>query len=186
MSDQGAATRPTSGPVRLCDPSPEWIATLERESDRLLSALGDIVLEIHHIGSTAVPGIRAKPIVDVVPVVVGLTRLDAGRGRVETLGYVWWGEYGIARRRYCTLQDPATGRRSINAHFFEQGDPEIERHVAFRDYLRAHPEAARDYEAIKIRSATQNPENVTDYNDGKSAWIRAIEPLAIEFYRNRR
>ena len=185
MSDQDAETRPASGPVRLCDPSPEWIAALARESEQLSSALGGVLLEIHHIGSTAIPGIRAKPIVDLVPVVVSLHKLDAARERLEVLGYSWWGEYGLARRRYCTLQDPVTGQRSINAHFFEQGDPEIERHVAFRDYLRAHPEAAREYEAVKIRSAALHPENVNDYNDGKSAWIRATEPLAIEFSRKR-
>jgi GrpB-like predicted nucleotidyltransferase (UPF0157 family) len=123
MSDQDAETRPTSGPVRLCDPSPEWFAALARESELLSSALGDVLLEIHHIGSTAIPGIRAKPIVDLVPVVVSLPRLDAARKRLEAMGYSWWGEYGIARRRYCTLQDPATGQRSLNAHFFEQGDP---------------------------------------------------------------
>jgi GrpB-like predicted nucleotidyltransferase (UPF0157 family) len=69
--------------------------------------------------------------------------------------------------------------------FFRTGDSEIERHVAFRDYLRAHPEAAREYEAVKLRSAALHPDDVNDYNDGKSAWIRAIEPLAIEFSRNR-
>jgi GrpB-like predicted nucleotidyltransferase (UPF0157 family) len=185
MSDQDSVTRPAAGPVRLCGSSPEWIAALERESERLSSALGDALLEIHHIGSTAIPGIRAKPIVDLVPVVVSLHRLDAARRQLEALGYSWWGEYGIARRRYCTLQDPATGQRSINAHFFERSDSQIERHVAFRDYLRAHPEAAREYEAVKIRSAALHPENVDDYNDGKSAWIRAIEPLAIAFSRNR-
>jgi GrpB-like predicted nucleotidyltransferase (UPF0157 family) len=185
MSDQDDETRPTSGPVRLCDPSPQWTTTLERERGRLFSALGDVLLEIHHIGSTAVPGIRAKPIVDVVPVAVSLSRLDACRERIEALGYFWWGEYGIARRRYCTLQDRATGQRSINAHFFEHEDPEIERHLAFRDYLRVHPQTAREYEAIKTRSAALHPENVNEYNDGKSDWIRAIEPLAIEFYRKR-
>jgi GrpB-like predicted nucleotidyltransferase (UPF0157 family) len=144
------------------------------------------VIEIHHVGSTAIPAIRAKPIVDIVPVAVSLARLDGLRPRVEALGYAWWGEYGIAGRRFCTLQDPATGRRSINAHFFARLDPEIERHVAFRDYLRAHPAAAREYEAVKLRAALLHPEDVLDYNLEKSPWIRAIEPRAIEFYRSAR
>jgi GrpB-like predicted nucleotidyltransferase (UPF0157 family) len=177
---------PTSGPVRLSEPDAAWIETFKRESGRLASALAGDVIEIHHVGSTAIPTIRAKPIVDLIPVVVSLARLDDLRPRVEALGYTWWGEYGIPGRHYCTLQDPATGRRSFNAHFFAHLDPEIERHVAFRDYLRAHPAAAREYEAVKLRAALLHPEDVLDYNVEKSPWIRAIEPRAIEFYRSAR
>ena len=177
--------RPASGPVRLSDPSPEWIDTFVRERDRLMSALGDALVDVQHIGSTAIPTIRAKPIVDLLPVVASLARLDDTRGRIQALGYFWWGEYGIARRRFCTLQDRESGRRVVNAHFFAQEDPEIERHLAFRDYLLAHPEVARAYEAVKVRAAALQSDDVNRYNDEKAPWIRATEPQAIDFYRNR-
>lgn len=151
-----------------------------------MTALRGVLVDVQHIGSTAIPAIRAKPIVDVLPVVVNLERLDDARDRIEALGYFWWGEYGIARRRFCTLQDHETGRRLVNAHFFAQDDPEIERHLAFRDYLLAHPEVARAYEAIKVRAAAVQSDDVNRYNDEKAPWIRATEPLAIAFYRNRR
>jgi GrpB-like predicted nucleotidyltransferase (UPF0157 family) len=176
---------PASGPVRLSDPLPEWLEILRRERLRLALALGEVFVEVHHIGSTAIPNIRAKPIVDLVPVVSSLAQLDGARASLEALGYDWWGEFGIAGRRFCTLHDPVTGRRSVNAHFFAQHDPEIERHVAFRDYLRAHPEAAREYEAVKARAAALHPQNVADYNDEKSPWIRAVEPVAIAYFHER-
>jgi GrpB-like predicted nucleotidyltransferase (UPF0157 family) len=175
--------QPTSGPVELSEPSSDLLATFEFERMRLVQALGDILLEVHHIGSTAIGGIRAKPIVDIVPVVATLSLLDSNQRLVEGLEYAWWGEFGIARRRFCTLADPATKRRRVNAHFFEQGDPEIERHIAFRDYLRAHVHIAREYETIKMRSAAQHADDAALYNDGKADWIRAIEPIAIAFYR---
>lgn len=138
-----------------------------------------MLLDVHHIGSTAIAGIRAKPIVDIIPVVAGLSQLDANRDRVEALGYAWWGEYGIARRRFCTLQEAATQRRLVNAHFFERGDPEIERHIAFRDYLRAHADVAREYEAIKLAAAAQHPDDVNLYNDAKAGWIQAIDKRVL-------
>jgi GrpB-like predicted nucleotidyltransferase (UPF0157 family) len=178
--------QPSSGPVELADPSPTWVKTFEHERGRLVLALGDVLLEVHHIGSTAIGGIRAKPIVDIVPVVANLSQLDCNRDRVEALDYAWWGEYGIARRRFCTLQAAATKQRLVNAHFFAHGDPEIERHIAFRDYLRAHEDVAREYAAVKYLAASQHPNNVNLYNDAKAGWIRATERIAIDFYRRSR
>lgn len=178
MTNQGD-TQPDSGPVELVDPSPTWVTTFENEKARLVRALGDVLLEVHHIGSTAIKGIRSKPIVDIVPVVASLSQLDFNRDRVEALGYAWWGEYGIARRRFCTLQAATTKRRLVNAHFFECGDPEIERHIAFRDYLRDHEDVAREYEAIKLAAAAQHPNEVNLYNDAKAGWIRAIDKRVL-------
>jgi GrpB-like predicted nucleotidyltransferase (UPF0157 family) len=146
-------------------------------------SLGAILLEVYHIGSTAISGIVAKPVVDLIPVVRDLPSLDAARAKIEALGYSWWGEFGIAERRYCTLDD--FGRRLVNAHFYAVGNPQIERHVAFRDYLRAHPEVAREYEALKIRLAAEYGNDVLEYADAKTPWIRSVESAAISFYRSR-
>ncbi|HTX02686.1 MAG TPA: NAD(P)-dependent oxidoreductase [Candidatus Acidoferrales bacterium] len=174
--------RPTSGPVRLVAYDPTWSTLAEQEAARMRDALAGILVEVHHIGSTAIPHVIAKPVVDLIPVVSDLPSLDAARARIEALGYHWWGEYGIAGRRYCTLD--GSGHRIVNAHFYASGDSEIERHVAFRDYLRAHPDVAREYADLKIRVAQECGNDVNLYADAKTPWIRSVESAAINFYRS--
>jgi GrpB-like predicted nucleotidyltransferase (UPF0157 family) len=171
-------------PVELVPHDPAWTTAAEREAARLAAVLGDHLIVVHHVGSTAIPGIRAKPILDLMPVVADLAALDAAQSEVEALGYAWWGEYGLAGRRYCTRDDPATGRRLVQLHCYQQGSPAVERHVAFRDYLRAHPDVARAYDAEKERCRTLHPLDSHAYTDCKDVMIRSIEQEAIRFYRS--
>src|SRR5688572_16585615 len=80
---------------------PEWALIAEREAIRIERALGDSLLQIEHIGSTSIPGIRAKPIIDLMPIVTSFTALDCQRDLLESLGYEWRGEFGFPGRRYC-------------------------------------------------------------------------------------
>ena len=166
-------------PVDLQPHAPAWAVAAEREAARLSSALGAQLLAVHHVGSTAIPGIRAKPILDLLPAVRNLDALDAARPRVEALGYAWWGSYGLPGRRYCTLDDPATGRRRVQLHCYEHGSPEIERHLAFRDHLRSHPVVAAAYDAEKARCRAQHPMDSHAYTACKSDWIRRVEAEAV-------
>jgi GrpB-like predicted nucleotidyltransferase (UPF0157 family) len=170
-------------PVELLPHDPAWAEAARREATRLTEAIGDNLVIVHHVGSTAIPAIRAKPIVDLMPVVASLPALDDARTGLETLGYAWWGEYGLPGRRYCTLDDPGTGRRRIQLHCYEAGSPEIERHVAFRDYLRACPEPARAYDAEKARCRALHPLDSHAYTDCKGEWVRRIEREAVAFSR---
>lgn len=165
--------------VELHPHSPAWADMAKTEHARLKGALGETLVTVLHIGSTAIPGIMAKPIVDLMPLVTDLASLDAKRGRIEALGYRWYGEYGIERRRYCLLVDPATGKRVFQLHCFKDADPEIARHVAFRDYLRVHPVIAKEYEAEKIRAASVVSHDVNLYNDQKNDWIKRVERDAL-------
>jgi GrpB-like predicted nucleotidyltransferase (UPF0157 family) len=140
------------------------------------------LLETHHVGSTAIPSILAKPIVDLLPVVRSLAEVDARRADVEALGYEWWGERGIAGRRYCILADAAQ-RRVAQLHVFALGSEEIARHLAFRDYLLAHRAEARAYEAEKIRARALHPADVVAYNDAKGPWIRGCDERAAAWRR---
>jgi GrpB-like predicted nucleotidyltransferase (UPF0157 family) len=141
---------PEAIPVILAAYNPDW-PTMAASHTEGLRVLGSVLVIVHHIGSTAVPGLAAKPIIDLMPLVTDLADLDRERCRVEALGYNWHGEFGISGRRYCTLCDQ-TGIRIVQLHFFKAGSPYAERHIAFRDYLRAHPEAASAYENEKRRA----------------------------------
>src|SRR5712691_7315392 len=91
-------------PVILAPYNPEWPQIAASHAERL-RVLGSILVAVHHIGSTSVPGLAAKPIIDLMPLVTDLAKLDRERRYVEALGYNWHGEFGISGRRYCTLSD---------------------------------------------------------------------------------
>src|SRR5436190_7746342 len=130
--------------VHVVAPDPEWKLKFELESDRLSGILRNIVVAIHHIGSTAIPGMFAKPIIDVLLEVDDIHRLDSPCSAMESLGYEGLGEFGIVGRRYFR-RSSSSGTRTHQIHAFHAGDSEIERHLAFRDYMITHPDAARAY-----------------------------------------
>lgn len=170
---------PPPFPVELSEHRRSWATEAQKEIARLVTATGNAIVEVHHIGSTAIPDIRAKPILDLMPVVVSIGEFEKFRPILEGLGYKWWGEFGLAGRRYCTLDDKMTGRRIVQLHCYEEGSPEVTRHLAFRDYLTAHPNLAREYEAEKCRCQALHPLDSHAYADCKSAWIRKIETDAL-------
>jgi GrpB-like predicted nucleotidyltransferase (UPF0157 family) len=172
-------------PVELVPYSAEWPATAERELGRLVHALHGLVVEAHHIGSTAVPGLSAKPVIDLLLVVRNVAELDAHEAAVRHLGYRCRGENGIAGRRYYTLDDTLTGRRQFQVHCFAPENGEVERHLAFRDYLRTHPEAARAYEAEKRRCRELHPHDSNAYCDAKAGWIAGVLPVALAHFTGR-
>jgi len=171
--------------VELVPHSPAWAGMAAAESVRLKQALGDVLILVHHIGSTSIPDIMAKPIVDMIPIVTSVEALDAHEDTIRGLGYRWYGEFGLPGRRYCSLTDPATGKRKFQLHCYAQGAPEVPRHLAFRDYLRAHPGIAKEYEAEKVRAASVRSDDVLAYNDEKNDWIKRVEKDALEWYGRR-
>jgi GrpB-like predicted nucleotidyltransferase (UPF0157 family) len=167
-------------PVILTAHNPEWSRMAAGHAESL-QVLGSTLVAVHHIGSTSIPGMVAKPIIDLMPLVADLTDLDGQRQRIEALGYIWHGELGISGRRYCTLADVA-GVRVVQLHFFKADSPHVERHIAFRDYLRAHPAAANAYAIEKRRAQNLHPTNSHAYADEKGSWIRDTETKALIWF----
>jgi len=154
-----------------------WPEDFARESSAISAALDDLPVELHHIGSTAIPGIRAKPIIDMLAVVGDLSHLDEQSSHLEALGYEAKGEFGIPDRRYFRKNDRA-GNRTHQIHAFHTGSLQIERHLAFRDFMSAHPRLARQYEALKERLAGLYPTDIASYAHGKDEFIREMDSRA--------
>jgi GrpB-like predicted nucleotidyltransferase (UPF0157 family) len=175
--------------VELLPHDPSWAQQAAHEAFRWQQALGGRLLRVHHIGSTAIPGIVAKPVLDLIPEFADLAVLDESRGTIEALGYAWWGEYGLPGRRYCTLSEPQSGRRLVHAHCYAHGaahgPAEIERHLAFRDYLIAHAEIAQEYAAEKARCRALHGDDSSAYSQAKDAWIRPVQKTALGWFCNR-
>lgn len=165
--------------------NPEWTSRFTREVAALQAALMPLDVTFHHIGSTAIPGIRAKPIVDLLGETNDLEAIDARSDTFRHLGYEIMGEYGIEQRRYFRKFN-GDGVRTHHVHIFEMGSPHAVRHLAFRDYLRAHSECAAAYSELKARLSASDNLSWDDYVDGKSPFIRATEQAALKWYRGGR
>lgn len=169
--------------VTVVDYRPAWERMYQEEAERIRRILGGELLAIHHIGSTSVRGLKAKPIIDILPVVRAIDRVDAYNQSFEQLGYACMGEYGIPGRRFFRKGEDV---RTHHIHIFQADNQrDITRHLAVRDYLRAHEQAARAYEALKCRLAERYPDDIAGYCDGKDAFVKRLEREALVWYAAR-
>ena len=163
------------GPVTLVEYDPAWPDLYAREERRLREALGDHAIRIEHTGSTSVPGLAAKPIIDIVLVVADSADEAAYIPALEAAGYVLrirepdWFEHRL-------FKGPDT---NVNVHTFSAGCPEIERMVAFRDWLRSNDEDRRRYEAAKRELAGRDWQYVQHYADAKTEVVEEIIGRAL-------
>ena len=164
--------------IRVVKHDPAWAASFDAEAGRIAEAIGDVMVRVHHIGSTAIPQTSAKPVIDILLEVASLDALDRKVARLEALGYEAMGEFGIPDRRYFRLAD-GSGVRTHQVHAFEADAADVVRHLAFRDYMRAHPAAAAEYGALKQRLAEAPPNDMAAYNDGKHAFVKEHERRAL-------
>ncbi len=158
------------GTIFLADYDPAWPALYEREATRVRSLLGKRVRRLEHIGSTSVPGLAAKPQIDIVLVVDDSADEGAYLPALEAAGYTLViREPELHEHRVCKGPDT-----NINLHIHAVGDVEADRMVRFRDRLRTHPEEFASYLATKRELAARNWEFVQQYADAKSDVVESI------------
>ncbi len=163
-------------PILMLPHDPRWSRRFAGEAARLLRVFAGVVLGVHHVGSTAVPALDAKPILDVLLVGRDLAALDARRGDAEGGGYRWLGEHGLPRRRYLVADRAGVG--PVHVHAYAAGDPEAQRHLDVRDYLLRHAARAAAYGRLKRSLARRFGHDRAAYNEGKTAFLRETEVLA--------
>ena len=166
--------------VEVVPHNPQWRDAFEAEAKHVAAALGENVVAIHHIGSTAIPNIYAKPVVDLLVEVRDITEVDGQSSAIESLGYEVMGEYGIPSRRYFR-KDNQEGIRTHNIHAFEAGSAEVECHLAFRDYMIAHRSDAQRYSELKRKLAEEHPQSTDGYMDGKDGFIKEMDRRAAQW-----
>ena len=162
--------------------NPAWAGAYRTEARRLARILEAQLISIHHIGSTAVPGLAAKPILDLLPVVRNIEQVNSLIPAFEAIGYESLGEFGIPGRRYFRK---GGDRRTHQVHVFQESQrQDILRHLALRDYLRTHPEAAAAYGALKQELAERCPYDIEGYCNGKDTFVKELERKALEWVRS--
>jgi GrpB-like predicted nucleotidyltransferase (UPF0157 family) len=159
------------GPVIIVDYDPHWPDRFEELRALVVDALGDLVVSVEHVGSTAVPGLAAKPIIDMDVVIPSVADFPEAIGRLATLGYVHRGDLGIAGREAFTA--PA-GTPRHHLYVCALGSEEFRRHRSFRDYLLTHPDDARAYAALKRAAAVSFAEDRAAYTEAKTRFVEAV------------
>src|SRR5215210_5943429 len=151
-------------PIELHPYDPDWAVYFSEARLPLSAALSHYALDIQHVGSTSITGLRAKPVIDIAIAIEHYPLPDGVLAAVEALGYTYLGEFNIPHRHLFFKRGGPVG---YNVHINELANDEFQRHVLFRDYLRAHPDIASEYENLK-RELAARYDDVASYADNKS------------------
>ena len=167
--------------VEVVPHNPAWRSDFEAESEKIANAVGETGVALHHIGSTAIPDIYAKPVIDFLIEVKDISQVDGRNSAMEALGYEAMGEYGLPGRRHFRKAN-SEEITTHNVHAFQAGSVEVQGHLAFRDYMISHPENANEYSQLKRKLAIEYPDDIEGYMDGKDRFIKQVEAKAIEWH----
>ena len=155
---------------------PQWAEAYRTESIAVQDVLKGLDVRLHHIGSTSVPGLMAKPVIAILIEANDVAELDGYDAAMKAIGYVPKGEFGIPGRRFYLkgLYD-----RTHHVHSFNRGTTDVFRHLAFKDYLIAHPDIAGEYGALKAKLADMCNNDNDTYCDGKTGFVQEHEKKAL-------
>lgn len=164
--------------VRLTEFSEEWAKMFKNEAQFLTTIFGDEIISFEHFGSTSVRGMKAKPVIDMMCIVKEIDKIDTFNEKMEKLGYDVAGEWGITGRR---LFRKGGENRTHHIHFYQFDNPEIERHLIFRNYLRTHPKEVARYSSFK-EELTQKFDNTSEYSPAKKSFVEEMEQRALLWF----
>lgn len=167
---RAALAKRKNGPIRLVPHDPSWVLAFDTLKSELVRLCGDALFAIHHIGSTSVPGLAAKPLIDIL-VELHLDKQGAAlSSALEPAGFVYFGAYGIDGRHFY----PRRGDTDVNVHMYEKGHIEVVRHLVFRDALRAKPDLRSTYEELKRDLAGRFANDIDSYASSKSDFVEHV------------
>jgi len=162
-----------ANPIVVEPYNPNWAKEFKRIEAFLLPHIGDLIIGIHHVGSTSVPGLSAKPIIDFDIEIADMNIFQKIKERLETLGYRHEGDYGIIGREVFkrNISDEFMG---YHMYVCPSGSEEFKRHIKFRDSLRTDPDAVAEYGTLKMNLAAKYIDDIDAYVDGKAGLIKKI------------
>lgn len=156
--------------MKLTSYTNQWAATFQEEKERILSVFGNSPLDIQHIGSTAIPGIASKPIVDIMVLLPSIQDASKYLDSLHNLGYTYSKERSSTERHFFTKGSPVT----IHLSLTDRSTPYWDRQLAFRDYLLTHSDVAKEYAALKHSLIEKYPSGKDEYSYGKSEFVAAV------------
>lgn len=161
--------------VELRSHDKRWHQIFERERAEIVAVLGELALGVEHVGSTAIEGIVAKPIVDIAVAVESFERGEECIEPLARIGFVYKGEHGLAGRRYFTKGEP----RRFHLHMYAIDDSRWRDHLLFRDYLRCHADVAGEYDRLKRKLAERFATSRLEYTEAKEPFISRVLAAAV-------
>ncbi|MCM3088067.1 GrpB family protein [Bhargavaea ginsengi] len=161
----------------------EWPLQFKEASNTFQEIFGNALTDIHHIGSTSIPGMAAKPVIDILAEVRDIGELETFNHQMELEGFVARGEHGVPGRRYFVRAEGNVHTHHV--HMFANGSDQVKRHLAFRDYLRKHPVEAERYRSLKMRIAEEGVKDVKLYQERKAPLIRELQESAEKWMEAR-
>ena len=151
----------------------EWKSDFEKIKKEIAAAIGNLAIDIEHVGSTSVEGLSAKPCIDIDVIIKDYSVFDEVVAKLSCIGYIHEGDLGIKDREAFKYTD----KPSLKAHHLYvcvEYSEELRRHIAFRDFLRSNPEAVKKYGAVKEKAAELFPNDIDKYIEYKSPCIEEL------------
>lgn len=166
--------------VRLSEYDEKWVRMFEGEAQFLTEIFRNEIMTFEHFGSTSIPGMKAKPVIDMMAIVHDIDKIDAFNEQMTSLGYDVAGEWGIKGRR---LFRKGGENRTHHIHFYQVGNPQIKRHLVLRDYLLAHPDEASRYSRFKEELAGRF-DLTSGYSPAKKEFVSDMEKKALAWHES--